>query len=115
MKKVGVIGLGDMGSGLAKNLIQNRFETVGFDLSQKRMTDFEAMGGNSAQDVKSVAQNAATVFLMVMTFLYGYDSFRLVKNLKPTCYTYKPRMKQKNKLKTKISTLLLQKQQPIHS
>ena len=25
MKKVGVIGLGDMGSGLAKNLIQNGF------------------------------------------------------------------------------------------
>jgi putative dehydrogenase len=67
MKKVGVIGLGDMGSGLAKNLIQNGFETVGFDLSQKRMADFKAMGGNSVQDVKSVAQTATTVFLMVMT------------------------------------------------
>ena len=28
MKKVGVIGLGDMGSGLAKNLIQNRFAEI---------------------------------------------------------------------------------------
>ena len=38
MKKVGVIGLGDMGSGLAKNLIQNRFETVGFDYLSYRIT-----------------------------------------------------------------------------
>ena len=38
--KAGVIGLGDMGSGLAKNLIANGFETSGFDLSETRMADF---------------------------------------------------------------------------
>jgi 3-hydroxyisobutyrate dehydrogenase-like beta-hydroxyacid dehydrogenase len=43
--KAGVIGLGDMGSGLAKNLIANGFETSGFDLSETRMADFSAMGG----------------------------------------------------------------------
>lgn len=31
--RAGVIGLGDMGSGLAKNLIKNGFETTGLDLS----------------------------------------------------------------------------------
>ena len=67
MKKVGVIGLGDMGSGLAKNLINKGFETVGFDLSQKRIEEFKAIGGNPARNVKSVAQTATTVFLMVMT------------------------------------------------
>ena len=43
--KTGVIGLGDMGSGLAKNLMANGFETSGFDLSDKRMADFAGMGG----------------------------------------------------------------------
>jgi putative dehydrogenase len=33
MQRAGVIGLGDMGSGLAKNLIGNGFETTGLDLS----------------------------------------------------------------------------------
>ena len=32
MKRVGFIGLGDMGSGLAKNLIKNGFATTGLDL-----------------------------------------------------------------------------------
>ena len=32
--RAGVIGLGDMGSGLAKNLIANGFETTGLDLAQ---------------------------------------------------------------------------------
>ena len=67
MDKVGVIGLGDMGSGLAKNLLENGFETIGFDLSHERMSSFKSMGGNIAASVKGVAQNANTVFLMVMT------------------------------------------------
>ena len=85
MKKVGVIGLGDMGSGLAKNLIQKGFETIGFDLSQKRMADFKDIGGTPAQNVKSVAQNATTVFLMVMTGEQAraviFDSGGLAENL----------------------------------
>ena len=37
MLRAGVIGLGDMGSGLAKNLIKNGILTTGFDLSNLRM------------------------------------------------------------------------------
>ena len=32
MKKIGVVGLGNMGMGIAKNLIKNEFDTTGFDL-----------------------------------------------------------------------------------
>ena len=67
MDKVGVIGLGDMGSGLAKNLIENGFDTIGFDLSHERMTTFQLMGGDSAVSVKDVAKKAKHVFIMVMT------------------------------------------------
>ena len=44
MTKVGVIGLGDMGSGLAKNLCKNGFKTYGYDLSEDRMSQFIKMG-----------------------------------------------------------------------
>ncbi|MDG1030799.1 MAG: NAD(P)-binding domain-containing protein, partial [Alphaproteobacteria bacterium] len=40
MAKVGVIGLGDMGSGLAKNLIKAGFDVAGLDLSEERRAAF---------------------------------------------------------------------------
>ncbi len=66
MKKTGVIGLGDMGSGLAKNLINNGFATIGLDLSKERMAAFEAMGGRPATNIAEVGTNADAVFVMVM-------------------------------------------------
>ncbi len=66
MQKTGVIGLGDMGSGLAKNLIANGFETRGFDLSPERMNAFQAMGGTLAQSAGDVGNGADAVFVMVM-------------------------------------------------
>ena len=67
MNRAGVIGLGDMGSGLAKNLIQQDFETTGFDLDQQRMETFAAMGGYPVKDAAEVGRNADIVFVMVMT------------------------------------------------
>lgn len=66
MQKVGVIGLGDMGSGLAKNLIANGFETKGFDLSAERMAAFEQMGGVAAESAGAVGEGSDAVFVMVM-------------------------------------------------
>ena len=64
--KTGVIGLGDMGSGLAKNLMANGFETSGFDLSDKRMADFAGMGGVACAGAGDVGRHADVVFVMVM-------------------------------------------------
>jgi putative dehydrogenase len=66
MKRTGVIGLGDMGSGLAKNLIKNGFETTGLDLSEARMSAFVEMGGKPASSVAEVGRNAEAVYVMVM-------------------------------------------------
>ncbi len=64
--RTGVIGLGDMGSGLAKNLIANGFEVTGLDLDPARMSAFEALGGTPAETVSDVGENAEAVFVMVM-------------------------------------------------
>ena len=67
MIRAGVIGLGDMGSGIAKNLIKNGFVTTGFDIDQKRLEAFAEMGGTIATDTAEVGRNADVVFVMVMT------------------------------------------------
>lgn len=65
--RVGVIGIGDMGSGLAKNLIANGFETTGRDLLPHRQAAFIEMGGKPAESTAEVGQNSDAVFVMVMT------------------------------------------------
>ncbi len=62
----GVIGLGDMGSGIARNLIKNGFEVTGLDLSADRMAAFADMGGKPAASAAEVGANADAVFVMVM-------------------------------------------------
>ena len=65
MKTVGVVGLGDMGSGLALNLIKNGFDVVGIDLKPERMAAFAGMGGR-AGTLSEIGRASAAVFVMVM-------------------------------------------------
>ena len=65
MRNVGVVGLGNMGSGLAKNLIKNGFKTIGLDLSDNRMKAFIEMGGKPAKTIKEVGAHSDAVFVMV--------------------------------------------------
>lgn len=89
MTIAGVIGLGDMGSGLAKNLIAKGFETWGFDLDQKRLDALSGMGGKVAADAGEVGRHADVVFVMVMTgaqaksVLFGDDNNGMVSQMKP--------------------------------
>ena len=66
MLRAGVIGLGDMGSGLAKNLIKNGITTTGLDLSDERMSAFVEMSGTPAGSVAELGTNSDAVFVMVM-------------------------------------------------
>ena len=66
MAKAAVIGLGDMGSGLAKNLLAANFEVAGFDLSETRMQAFADMGGTPAHSAAHAGENAQVAFVMVM-------------------------------------------------
>ncbi len=85
--RAGIIGLGDMGSGMAKNLILNGYTTTGFDLSETRMQTFTALGGNAAVSVQDVARNADVVYVMVMNgqqakaVILGHDG--LVSHMQP--------------------------------
>jgi len=66
MKKVGVIGLGNMGMGMAKNLIKSGFSVIGFDLDYKRLLKLKENGGSTATSTVQVGEETDAVFIMVM-------------------------------------------------
>ena len=66
MKKVGVIGLGNMGMGIAKNLIKDGYETTGFDLRESCLKELINNGGNAAESVEKVGEICDVAFVMVM-------------------------------------------------
>lgn len=66
MKRIGIIGLGNMGIGLARNIIKSGFELTGFDLRAERLEMLEKLGGSGAQSPAEVGEKSDTVFVMVL-------------------------------------------------
>lgn len=66
MKHVGVIGLGNMGMGMANNIIGSGFSLTGYDLESNRLHALKDLGGKIAQNPKEVGQQADVVFVMVL-------------------------------------------------
>lgn len=66
MRRVGVIGLGDMGIGLAANLVEGGFATTGYDLRRSRLELLEAAGGAPAASAAEVGARSDSVFVMVL-------------------------------------------------
>lgn len=62
---VGVIGLGNMGIGMAKNLIKAGFQTVGYDVRKERLDLLRGLGGTLARSCAEVGEKAETVIVMV--------------------------------------------------
>lgn len=55
-KRVGVVGLGVMGSAMSKNLIAAGFDVTGYDIAPVRMDEFVAAGGHAADSPRAVAE-----------------------------------------------------------
>ena len=66
MNKVGVVGIGDMGSGLAKNLLKAGFQVCGFDPSAERLAAFVEAGGAAMEAPSAVGAASEAVFVMVL-------------------------------------------------
>lgn len=66
MRKIGLVGLGNMGIGMAANLIKNGFDLTGFDLSSERLDLFSELGGRPAASCREVGENVDAVFIMVL-------------------------------------------------
>ena len=66
MKRVGIVGLGDMGRGMAKSLLEGGFSLTGFDLRESRRVDLEEAGGSRAESCRQVGERSEVVFVMVL-------------------------------------------------
>ena len=66
MKEIGFVGLGDMGSGMAGNLLRAGFNVHGFDRAPARLEWLEREGGRPAGDAATVGERSEAAFVMVM-------------------------------------------------
>ena len=66
MKNVAVVGLGNMGMGMAKNLLAAGFAVTGYDLRPERGQMLAELGGKSADSLTDLSA-ADVVFVMVMS------------------------------------------------
>lgn len=63
MKRLGLIGLGLLGSAMSERFMAAGHSVVGFDTSEERREKFSAAGGILCDSAKSVFQNCETVVL----------------------------------------------------
>ncbi len=66
-KHVGLIGLGEMGMGMARNLLAAGFPLTGLDLRAERMALLQEAGGAAADNAAQLGRVADVVILMVFT------------------------------------------------
>jgi len=66
MRRVGIVGLGDMGMGMARNLIAAGFKLTAFDLRESRLMELEQAGGERAVNCRVVGESSDSVFVMVL-------------------------------------------------
>jgi L-threonate 2-dehydrogenase len=64
--RIGFIGLGAMGAGMAANLLRAGFEVTGFDLRQTALDELVERGGRAASSPRAAAEGATVVILMVV-------------------------------------------------
>jgi 3-hydroxyisobutyrate dehydrogenase/glyoxylate/succinic semialdehyde reductase len=60
-KTVGIVGLGIMGSAIARNLVERGWRVTGFDVDAARRDELALAGVEIAGDVKQVAQDAPII------------------------------------------------------
>ncbi|MGI9537177.1 MAG: NAD(P)-dependent oxidoreductase, partial [Desulfocapsaceae bacterium] len=60
-QKIGVIGLGIMGSAISANLIKADFSVIGYDIQPECIKTLEGEGGTGAASVREVAEAAEIV------------------------------------------------------
>ncbi len=65
MTKIAFIGLGNMGSPMAKNLIKAGYDVAGFDLSEKAVIDLCALGATGAVSISDAVSGADVVVTML--------------------------------------------------
>ena len=65
MKKVGFIGVGNIGIGMAKSLLRERFPLIVYDVRKEPLKELSALGAQVATSSKEVGEKSDVAFIMV--------------------------------------------------
>jgi L-threonate 2-dehydrogenase len=74
-QRVGLLGLGIMGSAYAGHLIEAGFETRGFDVDPDAMRRFEEHGGRAAADQRALARDSDVVISALPSVAAAEEAF----------------------------------------
>lgn len=86
-EKIGLIGLGAMGRGVAVNLLAKNFEVIGFDIRPEMEDWMNQQGGSFTRELPSLANECQKIVCFVVNdsqteeVLFGVNG--LAKNLEP--------------------------------
>ena len=87
MKKVGFIGLGNMGLPMSTGLINAGYHVVGYDLNEEAARSFKKAGGEIAASIAQVAENSELILTSLPSVKAVEEVFLgeegLVNNVKP--------------------------------
>ena len=68
MSKIGMIGLGVMGHGIAQNLMDKGFELVLYDLRPEALEDLAAQGAQTVPSPEELGKATGTVLMIVIAY-----------------------------------------------
>ena len=72
MSEITVLGLGAMGSAIAKTLLENGRELTVWNRSNARVEDLAALGAHSAKNLQQAIEASPTILICI----HGYDATR---------------------------------------
>jgi len=87
VKKVGFVGVGNMGKLMAENLLKKGFEVIAYDLRREAVEAIAAKGAIPAENIKTVGAMSDIVFSMVLNFQQiksvAFGEEGLIQNMRP--------------------------------
>ncbi len=87
MKKIGFIGLGNMGTGMAINLSKNNLEILGFDIDQNIFEKLKNTGIQKSNDIETLTKQSDIIITMLPDGKASNDVWlEIIKYSKPGQY-----------------------------
>jgi len=84
MKKIGFIGLGNMGSKMVKNLLQANYEVIGYDINENLVDALVANGIHKASSLNDITDDVDVIITMLPNGEVVKKVFEtIIGNLKP--------------------------------
>ncbi len=84
MKKIGFIGLGNMGAKMAKHLLKANYQVIGYDINEKFIDQLVPKGLQKASDLDDISKNIDVIITMLPNGAIVEEVFdSIAHNLKP--------------------------------